>query len=412
MEGKSLEYMENTLRKYNQEHLLKFYDEITKEGKQALLSDISRIDFEQMNNLYNNLVKNVQKKDDNIEAIKHIDKSELDENRTKHLEKIGEEVIKQNKLAIVTMAGGQGTRLGITGPKGAFELFPNESLFSILTKQLIDARDKYNITIEWYIMTSEENNDETVDFFKKKDYFGYNKDAVHFFKQGELPLVDTNGKILLKDKDKVNLASDGNGSIFVSMIKNGVLEDMKKKNIEWIFIGPVDNCLLKMIDPLFIGLTVESNVLTSAKSVAKARPEERVGVFCKRNGRPGIVEYSEITEEMANLRDEKGELVYGESNIMYHLFKRDFIERVGSEKLNYHVAFKKANYINEEGTKVVADEPNAYKFEAFIFDILEKVQDMLIMRVKREEEFAPIKNQSGVDSPETARELYLKNKNK
>ena len=399
------------LEKYNQEHLLNFFEELTKTEQEDLLKQISEIDFEQLNNLYTSLVKKEQKSNDKIDTIEYIDKMKISENKRQELEQKGADLIKQNKLAAVTMAGGQGTRLGHNGPKGTFELFPGKSLFSILAESLKKACNKYQTTIEWYIMTSEENNDETISFFERNSYFQYKKQAVHFFKQGKLPLVNKNGKILLEEKGKIKLAADGNGSIFVSMLKNGIIEDMKKKNIEWMFIGSVDNCLLKMIDPIFLALTEEKKVLAATKSIVKANPKEKVGVFCRRNGKPSVVEYSEISEEMAEKKDENGELVFGESHIMCNMFNIKLIQQVGNEKLKYHVAFKKSDYINEEGKKVKAEEPNCYKFESFIFDMFERVDNILIMRTKREEEFAPVKNKEGVDSPETARQLYL-NQNK
>ena len=343
--------------------------------------------------------------------LEYVDKNKLPESRKKELEEKGINLIKQNKLAAVTMAGGQGTRLGHVGPKGTFELFPGKSLFKILADSLKTACEKYKTTIEWYIMTSEENNNDTVEFFEANSYFGYDKNAVHFFKQGRLPLINADGKILFEEKGKIRLAADGNGSIFVSMIEHGIIDDMKKKGIEWMFIGSVDNCLLKMIDPIFLGLTDEKNVLAATKSIAKANAKEKVGVFCKRNGKPSVVEYSEITEEMAEETDANGELVYGESHIMCNMFNIKLIEQVGKEKLKYHVAFKKSDYIDENGEKIKVEEPNSYKFEAFIFDMFERTDEILIMRTNREEEFAPVKNKEGVDSPETARQLYLNQNN-
>ena len=181
---------------------------------------------------------------------------------------------------------------------------------------------------------------------------------------------------------------------------------MQKRNIEWIFIAGVDNCLVKMVDPLFIGISEEKKVLAASKSLVKANPKEKVGVFCRKNGRPSVIEYTEISDEMAEKRDENDELVYGESHVLFNMFNIKAIEQVGRERLPYHPAFKKANFIDEKGNLVEATEPNSYKFESFLFDVFERLDEMLILRVKREEEFAPVKNATGTDSPETARELY------
>lgn len=287
------------------------------------------------------------------------------------------------------------------------EVNPKKSLFEILCDSLKEANKKYNTSIPWYIMTSYENHDETVAFFDKNNYFNYNKDDILFFKQGQLPMIDTSGKILLNEEGLVKLAADGHGGVFESMFRNGIVADMQKRKIEWIFIGPIDNPLAKMVDEILIGISEEAKAMSAGKSVVKANPKEKVGVFCKKNGKPSVVEYTEITEEMANRVDENGELAFGESHLNCNMFNIKGIEKIGDEKLPYHVAFKKATYMNENGEIIVPTEPNSYKFESFIFDAFEKLESMEILRVKREDEFAPVKNAEGVDSPETATKLYI-----
>lgn len=306
------------------------------------------------------------------------------------------------------MAGGQGTRLGHNGPKGTFDLGldSHKSIFEILCEHIKEARAKYGVDIPWYLMTSDENNDDTVKFFEEHNYFDYPKTAVKFFKQGKLPMLDTNGKILLDEHGMIKQAADGHGGIFEAMRKNGILYDMQEKGIEWIFIGGVDNVLVKMVDPVLTGLMVSENTLSGGKSVVKACPEERVGVFCKKDGKPSVIEYTEISKELSEALDENGELLYGESHILCNQFNISLLEEISKNKLPYHVAFKKASYLDVSGNLVEPTEPNAYKFEAFIFDAFSIADNMSILRVKREEEFAPVKNATGVDSPETARALY------
>ena len=309
------------------------------------------------------------------------------------------------------MAGGQGTRLGHNGPKGTYDigLDSHKSLFELLADSLKESGKKYGVVIPWFIMTSRENNEETVNFFEKNKYFGYQKDKnIFFFIQGELPMVDTEGKILIGEDGLIKQAADGHGGIYESLVKSGMTEKMRQLDIEWVFIGGVDNCLVKMVDPVLMGLAIDKGVTVACKSIVKANPHEKVGVFCKRNGKPSVIEYSEITDEMAEATDENGELLYGESHILCNLFSIDAIERMGVTPLPYHSAFKKAKYIDENGNLVVPDSPNAYKFEAFLFDAFGEVDDMAILRVKREEEFAPVKNSddAGVDCPSTARKLY------
>lgn len=408
MEEKLLKVKE-LLKANNQEHLLTFYNDLSTEDKEKLLNQILSIDFDLMKNLYENTKKQIDIDTNSIEPISYIDKSKIPENQLIEYNSIGAEAIKSGKLAAVTMAGGQGTRLGHNGPKGTYDLgLPShKSIFEILCDTLKKAQIDFGVTVPWYLMTSNENNSATIDFFEKNNYFGYPKEAIHFFIQGELPMIGTDGKILLDENGLVKLAANGHGGIFDSMFKSGVLNEMKQKGIEWIFIGGVDNVLVKMVDPTLIGLCEKNNTLAGGKSLVKAGPKEKVGVFCKRNGKPSVVEYTEITDEMANLTDSNGELVYGESHILCNLFNIKALEAISKNSLPYHSAFKKANYMNEQKQIVTADSPNAYKFEAFIFDAFSTLDSMSILRVKRENEFAPVKNATGVDSPETARELYL-----
>ena len=257
-------------------------------------------------------------------------------------------------------------------------------------------------------MTSRENNKDTIEFFEKNNYFGYNKEYIKFFIQGELPMIDEAGKIIIDEKGNIKKASDGHGGIFISMKKNEIIEDMQKRNIEWVYIGGVDNILAKLVDPIFIGLAVDKKVLAAGKSIIKSHSGEKVGTFCKKNGKPSVIEYSEITKEMSEEKNQDGELKFGESHILCNLFNIKAIEKISEDKLPYHSAHKKCNYINEEGKIIISKTPNAYKLETFLFDAFESLDDMAILRVKREEEFAPIKNESGEDSPETAKKLYKK----
>ena len=405
--SEKLEITKQILKKYHQEHLLNFYEELSKEEQESLLNQLLEIDFKTMQELYEGTKKSMTVSNDKIEPIEYIDKEKMLKEQKEQYEKIGEEIITSGKYAVATMAGGQGTRLGHSGPKGTYYLVNNKSLFEIFYDELNKANQKYNVTIPWYIMTSRENNKETIEFFEKNNYFGYNKEHIKFFSQGELPTINKEGKILLAEKGLVKEVADGNGGIFSSMNKNGIIDDMIEKQVEWLFIGAIDNALLKMVDPLLVGIAHSSGVLAAAKSLVKCSPTEKVGVFCKKNNQPSVIEYTELPEKMANLRDENGELFYGESHIMCNMFHVDVLKSIGERKLPYHQAFKKINYINEKGEKVEASEPNAYKFESFIFDAFETIPELKILRVKREEEFAPVKNATGVDSPETARELYL-----
>lgn len=404
-----LKQVKQKLDKYGQEQLLDAYNRITDEKeKQDFLDSILTIDFNQVNELYESSKHKPSFASSKIEPIDYTDKSKLSKEEYEELKAIGTKKIKEGKLAVVTMAGGQGTRLGHTGPKGTFDLGLNshKSIFEILTDTMNKERKEYGTDIPWYIMTSEENNKETEDFFRKHDFFGYPENMITFFKQGKLPMMSTEGKILVDEKGKIKEAADGHGGIFHSMLKDGVIYDMKARGIEWVFIGGVDNVLVKPVDPIVIGLAEKKNVLAAGKSLVKANPKEKVGVFCKRDGKPSVIEYTEISDEMAEETDANGELKYGESHILCNLFNIKAVDKISQMKLPYHIAFKKAKYLDKDGNVVAPTEPNAYKFEAFLFDAFESLDDMAILRVKREEEFAPVKNAEGVDSPETARKLY------
>ena len=401
----------DVLKMYNQNHIINLLNNLEGSKREELLEQLNKIDFHQIMELYGNTKKNIEIKENKIEALKYLDKQKLTKEQKEKFVKLGEEAIKNNEYAVVTMAGGQGTRLGHTGPKGTFKLDvygKGKYLFEILADNLKEANKKYNVSIPWYIMTSKENNQETVDFLEKNNYFGYNKDDVTIFTQSQLPLVDVNGKLLINKDMKIKEASDGNGGTYTSLRASGSLANMKEKGIKWIFIGGVDNVLLKMVDVTLLGMAIDKQVQIASKSVAKANPKEKVGVFCKMNGHPKVIEYAELPEKMAEEVDDDGELKYGESHIMCNLYTIDAIEKISKESLMYHSAFKKNSYIDENGKEVIPQEPNSYKFESFIFDAFEFFDDIAILRGKREDDFAPVKNKEGVDSPKTAKELYEK----
>ena len=400
-----------TLKQYGQEHIVRLLEKLDEEKKQALVEQINHIDFHQMMELYENTKKEIEIKENKIEAIPYLDKAKLTDEQTSEFNKLGEEILKKGQYAVVTMAGGQGTRLGHTGPKGTFKLDvygKGKYLFEILIENLKEANNKYGVTIPWYIMTSKENNAQTTEFLEKNNYFGYNKNYVTIFTQSELPLVDTEGKFLISKELKIKEASDGNGGTYSSLRASGALADMKERGIKWVFIGSVDNALLKMADETLLGMAIYKNVQIASKSVVKANPHERVGVFCKMNGHPKVIEYTELPEKMAEEIDDNGELKYGESHIMCNLYSIEAIEKISQEPLMYHSAFKKNSYIDENGKEIIPEGPNSYKFESFIFDAFEFFDDIAILRGKREDDFAPVKNREGVDSPKTAKELYEK----
>lgn len=403
--------MKEKLEKYGQSHLLEFYDELYDHERVKLLSQLRSIDFEKVNKLYESLKKIDIPTDEIVEPMDYTIKRELPIIEKRALENIGTGILKENTYAVLTMAGGQGTRLGHKGPKGTFELnlFPKKvSLFEILADKIKRANKRYKIEIPWFIMTSETNNQETIEFFKAKNFFGLNKYKIYFFVQDKLPLVfKDNGKILLSETYQVNEASNGNGDLFEALYHHKLIDQMKLAGIKWVFVSGIDNILVKIADPIFLGLTIKNNCEIAAKTIFKQDPYSRDWVFCKKNGKPAMLGYERITEEITN-SFENGKSLYREVNILCHLFSVDAIEKIAHLELPYHRATKKNTFINDEGMKIVPSEPNSYKFEKFIFDAFRFFDDITLLRVEEEKEFAPIKDPAGVYSPEAATKLYMK----
>ena len=397
------------LKKYNQEHVINYINKADLNIREKLINQILNIDFEELKELYKKTTESINNNISNLEPISGINPEKLSDKEKKEIIDIGEKIIKSNKYAVATMAGGQGTRLGHSGPKGTFKMNLNgaeKSLFEVIVDTLKTANNKYSVVIPWYIMTSDENNNETVNFLENNNYFGYPKDYIYIFKQSKLPLLDKEGKLLIGEDGLIKEASNGNGGIFKSMLDKNAINDMEKRGIEWIFIGSIDNVLLKYVDIMLLGLTSKQKNLIGTRSVLKISPEERVGVLCKQDGKVGVIEYTELPENIAKMKNLSGELAFGESHIMCNLFNIEAIKRCSKNEMQYHVAFKKSNYLDENGKLVNPKEPNAYKFEQFIFDSFKVFDSISILRGKREEDFAPVKNMSGADSPETAKKLY------
>ena len=397
------------LKKYNQQELIDLLSFLSEEEKEKVYNQVIKLDFEQIDKLYNELSKKEKVGTDNIEAIIALNKDKLSYEEFQKYNLLGEEIIKNNKYALVTMSGGQGTRLGFDKPKGEFlvNIEPTPKfLFQILAEKLEEVNKKYKVIIPWYIMTSTENDAEIKHFFTEHQNFGYPNEHLKFFKQEDLPLITQNKKLILGRDKLIKEAANGNGGIFSSMYKSGILEDMEKRNIKWIFISSIDNVLLKIADTTLIGLAVDRNVEIATKSLVRNSPEEKVGAICKSNGKIKVIEYSEMSDEMKNERNEDGELTFGESHIMCNLFSINALKILADKKLPYHIAHKKAEYLDNNGNIINPTEPNIYKFETFIFDSWTYFDNIAILRGKREEDFAPIKNKEGVDSPETAIELY------
>ena len=409
MEDK-LKKAEEILKKYNQEHLLQFYDELSENEKKLLLNQILSINFEKILNIYTQSLNFHYDPNVEISPIPHIEKDKLSIDELNHYSKIGETIIKNNKFAVVTMAGGQGSRLGYRGPKGTYmlNLKPvNKSLFQIMAENIMENNRKYNVILTWYIMTSEENDIPTKTFFETNNYFGYPKEKIKFFKQDKLPIINTDGKLILQEPYLIKEASNGNGNVFKSMKNNGIIEDLEKNHIEWVSFGGIDNVLLKNFDPLFLGLTIANNLEIGSKSIFKKEPLEKTAVYCLKDGKPAILDYDCIDLELSESKiANTNTYLFREANILSHIMSIEAIKKSSTFDLYYHRAFKKNSFVNEEGVKQVPDKPNTFKFENFIFDAFSHFDGMLLLRVDENEEFAPIKDFTSIYNPDTAIEKY------
>lgn len=398
------------LKKYNQEHLLDFYDELTEDEQKALISEINSIDFEKINELYINSYLDDSISCDRISALPYISKQSLNKEEFENFSSIGNQIIKEEKLAIITLAGGQGTRLGYKGPKGTYEIKipPKKSLFEFICDKLKDVKNSSGAILNWYIMTSPANDLATKSYFEEHNFFGYPENKIKFFMQDTFPIIDTSSKVILDSPYSIKSGSNGNGDVFKAFASAGLIEDLDKNNIDWIFIGGIDNILSQIADPVFLGLACNGNYQVASKSIPKADMYDNDWVFANVDGRPTIIDSQNLSDDMLISTDENGRFLYNQKNILAHLFTVDAFKKLVNINLPYHRAFKKSDFINSEGMKEVATVPNSFKFEKFIFDGFSEFDKLLLLEVNADEEFAPIKSFTGRATPETALELYKK----
>lgn len=400
------------VKKYKQEHLLQFYNEVEENQKEDLLDQILGTNFNKLNRYYKNSYKDDSIPNNKISPINYYIKSNLNENDKNVYIEIGEKLIKDGNIAVVTLAGGQGTRLGYKGPKGCYEIDvpPKKSLFEFLCDQLKEIYKKYGVYLKWYIMTSISNDAKTKEYFIEKDFFDYPKDKIYFFMQDTLEIINTDGKIILDNFYTLKRASNGNGDIFHAFKGSRLQKTLN--NIKYISVSGIDNIILDIVDPLFIGLTSYNKSDVASKSIAKQDLESNDWVFANVNNNVSIIDPKNLTEKMIKSKNKKGNYNYNQVNILAHIFSKRAFINASKQKLPYHRAYKKNDYINEDGIKVVVKEPNSFKFEKFIFDIFKYYKKFTLLEVERNDEFAPIKAFTGNATPETALDLYLKKQNK
>lgn len=395
------------LKSCGQEHILKYYDELDSKEKESLLKQIEETDL--------TIVDSINHRDELnkrgvISPIDSMELPEIEKNKDKFYS-LGIEAIKRGEVGAVLLAGGMGTRLGSDNPKGMYDigLTKHVYIFQRLVENLMDVVRVADAFIPLYIMTSDKNNDATVNFFKEQNYFGYNPEYVYFFKQDMAPASDYEGKIYLEEKGRIATSPNGNAGWYVSMVRAGLAKKAKEQGVKWFNIFAVDNVLQRIADPVFVGAVIDAGVVSGAKVVRKVAKDEKVGAMCLEDGRPSIVEYYDMTEELMDAKNEKGDPAYNYGVILNYLFSIDELEAIFEKKLPLHVVEKKIPFVNEEGEVVKPEEPNGYKFEQLVLDMIHQMKNTLPFEVVREKEFAPIKNKTGVDSVESARELCKKN---
>lgn len=393
-----------------QEHLVNYMKPIYLKESKILAEDILSINLKKLKGIFEDAVSEIKinSVEGSLEPLNVMVKEKEDKKTIATLKQLGLDFISKGMLGAVTMAGGKGTRLGFDGPKGTFMLpfNPEKSLFQIQADGLMAVSKEASRIIPWFIMTSNDNHDESINFFEDNQYFGYDKTKVHFFPQNEMPAVDINGHLLVKGH-RIVKAADGNGGIFSSIHESGNLELMDEYGIKKVFICGIDNAFIKMVDPVFIGYSIQEEKEITSKSVLKRSYDEKAGVFCKSNKRPAYIEYTEISEKNAKLTDEDGNYVFGDIGIVAYVYDISLLKKMADKPLPYHVAHKKVSYTTTEGVDVEPEKENAIKFESFIFDSFEYANDVAVMRSNREIEFAPIKNKTGEDSPEELKKRMI-----
>jgi len=408
------ERTKSRLASFGQSHLLRFWPELADAERAELLADIERVSFELLPKLIETHVKRkpVAHLGGRIEPAETLP-TRPDPKRAGHYEaarKRGAELISQGGVAALTVAGGQGTRLGYSGPKGCFEITPvrNKPLFQLFAEAILATRNRYRAPVPWYVMTSPSNDAETREFFAGQHYFGLPAEEVIFFTQGVMPALDAEGEVLLEEKHRLALSPDGHGGTLRALRRSGALVDMKQRGVSLISYFQVDNPLAVAVDPLFLGLHDLGESEMSSKAVAKANDLERVGNFVRMDGKVRVIEYSDLPDDLAHRKNDKGLRAFDAGSIAIHILSVGFVERLttgrGSFALPWHRADKRVSHVDlNTGERIEPAEPNAVKLETFIFDAVPLAGNPLVYQALRSEEFSPVKNATGVDSAETAR---------
>lgn len=395
------------LKTYGQEHVFRYYEELNRQEQEELLAQVETTDMEVLSMCTN---KEELPKKGVITPLAAMQLDEIEKNRENYYN-LGCKAIRDGKVGAVLLAGGMGTRLGSDDPKGMYNIGITREvyIFERIIKNLLDVVNAAGSYIHLFVMTSDKNHEKTTAFFEEKNYFGYDRNYITFFKQEMAPAADYSGKIYMESKSRMSASPNGNGGWFTSMARCGVLDKIHENKIELLNVFAVDNVLQRIADPVFIGAVLDKNCAVGSKVVKKAAPDEKVGVMCLEDGKPSIVEYYELTEEMMNAKDKDGDPAYNFGVILNYLFRVKDLEEIMEKNMPLHIVEKKIPYIDEQGILTKPEEPNGYKFETLVLDMIHLLDSCLPFEVVRNREFAPIKNKTGVDSVDTARALLKEN---
>jgi UDP-N-acetylglucosamine/UDP-N-acetylgalactosamine diphosphorylase len=413
---KDFEDIKKLLKKHNQSHLLAFWEQLNTAERQNLLAQIRQLDLAKIDEWVANFVKKSisTEIDPELSPARSYSPAGADAEQKRKYDKaveLGKELIRQGRVAALVVAGGQGTRLGFDGPKGNFPVSPvkNKTLFQIFAESIAAVSENYKAVCPWYIMTSPLNYAETIEIFRSNDYYGLDEKDVFIFQQGTLPNFSFDGKVLLAGKANIACSPDGHGGTLKALCKSGALEDMKRRGVKFISYWQVDNPLVNIFDPLFIGLHALDEAEMSSKALIKAGPREKVGNFCLVDGKVTVIEYSDLSDELAEKKTTDSSLVFQLGSIAIHIISCAFVEKLNTEGLSLpiHRAVKKIPHIDRQGKLVEPAKPNGVKLETFIFDALPMASKSVILETERSEEFAPVKNATGVDSVEKAKQMIV-----
>jgi len=396
----TIEQAKKLLEQHGQSHVLKFWETLDAGTQGRLLDQISDLDFSSVARM-RAMLKQRHSAAASASEPEAPEVVELKDAARAEAVSAGEAELRAGKVAVLLVAGGQGSRLGYEGPKGAYAIGPvtGRSLFYFHARKIVALSRRYNVRIPFYVMTSDANSDATRAHFEDNHYFGLDRSDVTFFVQGMWPALDGEGRIMLDRPGHIFMSPDGHGGTLTALEKNGCLADMDRRGIKTVFYFQVDNPMVEIADPAFIGLHVLRRADVSLKLCAKRDPKEGLGVVVTRDNHCEMVEYTELTDEQANRRTASGELYFKYGSVAIHVFSCAFLKAEANKAMPLHIAHKKIPVCTADGTVVKPTANNGYKFEKFIFDVLPDARSVVNMAFDRAEEFSPVKNATGVDSP-------------